>query len=101
MQIDKGRILHETLRFLTKLEAGEGIVLQPYKKDRSLYLVPDGVTIRIIERGFVRNDYVVEASKLKKALKVVVRREFPRSNKVWLLRLPCEDVAHLLKGEQQ
>lgn len=101
MQIDKGRILHETLRFLTKLERGEAIVLKPHKKDRAVYLVPAGTSIRIIERGFAVNDYVVNASKLKKVLKALVRREFPRSNKVWLHRIRCEDIKVLPKGEKQ
>ena len=101
MQIDKGRILHETLRFLAKLEAGEGVGLQSHKKDRALYLVPIGSSIRIVERGFVVNDYMTETSKLKKELKILVRREFPRSNKVWLSRLRCEDVTLLLNGKKQ
>jgi hypothetical protein len=92
MQVDKGRILHETLARLAKLMFGEGLLLQPFKKDRSICLVVLDDAVRILERGFVENDYVVDARKIKKELKVLCRREFPRSNKVWLTRLTHKEV---------
>ena len=95
MQVDKGRILHETLARLAKLTPGEGLALQPFKKDRSVWLVPQNGVVRIVEKGFAEKDYVVEEKKLKKELKILCRREFPRSNKVWLKRLTCEEVAAL------
>ena len=93
MQVDKGRILHETLARLEKLMSGEGLLLQPFKKDRAVCLVVLDDAIRILERGFVKNDYVVDVKKIKKELKVMCRREFPRSKKVWLKRLNPEEVS--------
>jgi len=65
MQVDKRRILHETLARLVKLTSGEGLLLQPFKKDRSVYLVLQAGAIRIVEKGFAKKDYVVEEKKLK------------------------------------
>jgi len=95
MQVDKGRILHETLIRLAKLNAGEGLLLQPFKKDRAVCLVVLAGAVRILERGFTEKDYVLEQKKLKKELKVLCRREFPRSNKVWLKQLSCQEIAVL------
>ena len=97
MQVDKGRILHETLARLAKLASGEGLLLQPFKKDRSVCLVPQYGAVRIVEKGFAEKDYAVEEKKLKKELKILCRREFPRSKKVWVKRLTCEEIAALLK----
>ena len=93
MQIDKGRILHETLKRLVKLTAGEGLLLQPFKKDRAVCLVALGGSVRILEKGFLEKDYVVEQKKIKKELKVLCRREFPRSNKVWLKQIASHEIA--------
>jgi len=96
MQVDKGRILHETLARLAKLVPGEGLLLQPFKKDRIVCLVALGGNVRVLERGFVENDYVVDVKKIRKVLKVLCRREFPRSNKVWLKRLSPEEVLSVI-----
>lgn len=89
--------MHESLTRLVRLAVGEGLLLQPFKKDRSVCLVVLGNAIRILERGFAENDYVVEEKKLKKELKVLCRREFSRSNKVWLKYLTREEVEYLFK----
>ena len=67
MQIDKGRILHETLARLGKLVHGEGLLLQPFKKDRAVCLVVLDGKVRVLERGFVESDYVDDAKKIRKA----------------------------------
>ena len=36
----------------------------------------------VYERGFVENEYRVNFSKLKKLLKTLLKREFPRSHKI-------------------
>jgi len=84
MQIDKGRVLHEIMQRIKKIKTGEGILLQPYKKDRSVCVVRRAGHYHVHERGFARNDFVVENRKIKKLLKTLCRREFPRSNKIRL-----------------
>ena len=36
MQVDNGRVLHEIMQRIKKIKNGEGLLLQPYKKDRSI-----------------------------------------------------------------
>ena len=97
MQVDKGRMIREVLTRLAKLSEGEALFLQPFKKDRVVCLVLVNGVVRVVERGFVEKDYVVEVRKLKKELKILCRREFPRSNKVWLQCLTREEVGEFLK----
>ncbi len=94
MQVDKGRLLHETMSRLSKLQSGEAVLLQPYKKDRSVcVIVLANKTFKILEQGFGQNEFLVDAKKIRKFLKIVCKREFPRSNKVWLRILRPEEVA--------
>ncbi len=97
MQIDKGRIVQEIVARLSKLKDGEGLLLQPYKKDRSVYVIRRGSCCRVLERGFVRKECVLEMNKVRKLLKTVCKREFPRSNKIWLKLCAAEEVESLLE----
>jgi hypothetical protein len=94
MQVDKGRILQETLTRLSRLGEGEGLLLQPYKKDRSIYVVRRKNMVQVFEQGFVRKEFMVETGKVKKLLKTLCKKEFPRSNKVWLNVCTAEEVSH-------
>ncbi|MBI4772598.1 MAG: hypothetical protein HY788_00220 [Deltaproteobacteria bacterium] len=38
----------------------------------------------IIEEGFFCDRFSVEASGLKKSLRVMIKKEFPRSHKIWV-----------------
>lgn len=93
MQIDKGRLLHETLARLRTLKNGEGLLLQPYKRDRAVCIVALDGRFHVMEQGFDKNEFLVEAKKIKKLLKTLCKKEFPRSNKVWLKLLSCEELA--------
>ncbi len=84
MQVDKGRLLQETLARLSKLREGEGLLLQPYKKDRAVCVIRRENMYRVVERGFARKEFVVESKKIRKLLKTLFKKEFPRSNKIWL-----------------
>ncbi len=84
MRVDNGRLLHESLTRLARLEEGEGLSLQPFKKDRAILVILQDGMYQVLERGFARKDFVVDSKKIKKLLKILCRKEFPRSNKVWL-----------------
>lgn len=92
MQVDKNRLVHETLARLSRLEEGEGLLLQPFKKDRLVCVIRRHESYQVVERGFGRNDFVVEMRKIRKLLKTLCRKEFPRSHKVWLTRCTVEEV---------
>ncbi len=57
--------------------------LLSWKRDRSLVIVrqADG-RVLVEERGFQHQEYTVEQGRLKKLLKTLVRREFPRSRRI-------------------
>ena len=92
MQVDNGRLLHETLARLARLEEGDGVLLQPFKKDRAIFVILQDGMYQVLERGFVRKDFAVDSKKIKKLLKRLCRREFPRSNKVWLTLHTAEEI---------
>ena len=92
MQVDNGRLLHEVLARLSRLEEGGGLLLQPFKKDRAIFVILRDGMYQVLERGFARKDFVVDSKKIKKLLKRLCRKEFPRSNKVWLTRHPLEAI---------
>ncbi len=97
MQVAKGRIITETLGRILKLRTGEGLLLQPYKKDRSVYVIRRETLFQVVEYGFRRKEYHVEEAKLGKLLKKVCRNEFPRSNRVWLNLCSVEDMEDIVK----
>jgi hypothetical protein len=92
MQVDNGRILQETLLRLTKLDEGEGVLLQPYKKDRSVCIILRKNRYQVFEHGFDIQEFTVERGKIRKVLKRLCRKEFPRSNKIWLKLCTPEEI---------
>lgn len=99
MLLAKGRVLQETLARLSKIAEGEALLLRTYKKDRSVYVIRRNKgAIQICERGFVNNDFRVLEGKVKKILKTLCRREFPRSNKVWLTPRSAAEIVAWEKG---
>lgn len=84
MRRDKGGLLHETLVRLVQLEEDDTVLLQSFKKDRAILVTLQEGMYQVLERGFVRKDFVVEIKKIRKLLKSVCRRAFPNSRKLWL-----------------
>ena len=83
--IEKGNVIAAVLARLKKLSVGEHLDVRSYKRDRSVLIIRhDSSTVRILERGFFEEEHMVEAVQLKKTLKLIVKREFPRSNKLRL-----------------
>ncbi len=87
MQVETGRLVHAVLGCLQRLEAEKGLLLQPYKKDRSVLILKTDEGLRVVEDGFVKKEYLVGEDKVRKLLKKLIRKEFPRSNRVWLSRV--------------
>jgi hypothetical protein len=92
MLVDKGRVLQETLARLVRLEEGEGLLLQPYKKDRSVYVIRRPNMYQLLEQGFARKEFTAETKKIRKLLKTLCKKEFPRSNKIWRIFCTGEEV---------
>ncbi len=81
--LDKASALPEILRWLKKISPGECLQLLTWKRDRYLSIKKQSAQVFFVqERGFVAQDFEVTQDKLKKLLKTLLRREFPRSNKI-------------------
>lgn len=76
---------------LSRLKKGEGLLLRPYKRDRAVCVIQRGDVYQVLERGFVRQEFLVEPERVKKLLKGLCKKEFPRSRKVWLNLLGPEE----------
>ena len=82
--IDKPSVIKTVLEKLAKLPVGHYLDLRTYKRNRSVIIVRRESDLLIIEDGFHKESFTVDLSKLKSLLKTLLKREFPRSNKVRL-----------------
>ena len=82
--IDKSSVIKTVLERVTKLSNGHYLDLRTYKRNRSVLIVKREHDLLVIEDGFFKEDFVIDVSKLKNLLKVLIKREFPRSNKIRL-----------------
>lgn len=82
--IDLGAAIPTALARLAKLPEGATLELLTFKRDRGVALRRIGGRIEIREFGFRDETTLVDAGGLKKHLRTVLKREFPRSNKVHL-----------------
>ena len=68
-----------------KLPIGHYIDIRTYKRNRYLLIIKlDNNTIRIIENGYSQMEYKIEKDKFHKLMKMLIKKEFPRSNKIRL-----------------
>jgi hypothetical protein len=81
--IDKSVIEQTLLAKLDGLPVGHCLEIRTYKRNRSVLFikVSDGV-FRIREQGYVSETFEIQRGKLKKTLRTLLKREFPRSRKV-------------------
>lgn len=76
--------IHKTLlQRLDALPPGHGLDVRTYKRNRSVVFVRlDQERFRVLENGYEVADSLVSRDGLGRCLKVLLRREFPRSNSV-------------------
>ncbi|WP_309299744.1 hypothetical protein [Maridesulfovibrio hydrothermalis] len=76
------------MRKLKKLPVGHCIDLRTYKRNRSLLIIhiKDHEFI-IYEDGYEKNTHEVKLKGVRKLLKTLFKREFPRSNKIRMYEL--------------
>ena len=80
-------LITDSLRALKKIQPPGGIELLSYKRNRGLAIIKkqdDLVEIR--EHGYAEQVLELTVDKLEKELKTMIRREFPRSRKVRLVK---------------
>ena len=81
--IDRANAEADIRARLRKLAPGRGIVLLTYKRDRSLTIVRLGEDdYEIREDGFDKHTHRTSGDGFKRLLKTLLKREFPRSNKI-------------------
>ena len=83
--IDKTRIIDTVLERLKRLPVSHYIDLRTYKRNRSVVIVKMAEEdLLVIENGFFKERFRVRPEKLKKLLKSLIKKEFPRSRKIRL-----------------
>ena len=93
--IDKTNIIETVFLKLKGLPVGHFLDLRTYKRDRSVIIVKrQDDTCLVIEDGFHKEKYEVRREKLKRLLKSLLKKEFPRSNKIRLYVMGAYDPTH-------
>jgi hypothetical protein len=83
--IDKDKILETVLKKLKKLPVDHYLDLRTYKRNRSLAIIKkSSEDFLIIEDGYFQERHHLKSDKMKKTLKTLLKKEFPRSHKVRL-----------------
>lgn len=83
--IDKTKIIDAVCQRLEKLPLGHYLDLKTYKRNRTVMIVKvDVKKVLVIEDGYFNEKFLITPDKLKKLLKTLLRKEFPRSQKIRL-----------------
>ena len=80
-------ILADTKRALKKIEPPGGIELLSYKRNRGIAIIKrDNDLLELREHGYQDQEFKIHPDRLAKELKAMIKREFPRSRKVRLIK---------------
>jgi hypothetical protein len=80
--IDKSKIIETVHERLKNLPTGHYLDLRTYKRNRSVIIAKMGDDdLLIIENGYFTERFRLKPEKLKKTLKTILKKEFPRSQK--------------------
>ena len=83
--IAKTAILTMVLERIKKMPVGHYLDLRTYKRNRSVIVVKKADDdFLVIEDGYGQEEFRVEPGKLRRLLKTLLKKEFPRSRKVRL-----------------
>lgn len=83
VMIDKATALTAVLRKLDKLPQGSAVDLRTYKRNRSVLIRRTGPDeFDVVEDGFFQDRFQVPLASMKKLLKTLFKKEFPRSTKI-------------------
>lgn len=83
--IAKDNFITLFMKRLEKLEIWNYYDIRSFKRDRSVLVIRIGVDFFcVIENGFEKNEFEINKDGMKKLWKTLLKREFPRSNKIRL-----------------
>ena len=93
-------IIADTRRVLRKIDPPGGVELLSYKRNRSIAIIKKTANrILIREQGYSDQEYEISPDNLGKELKIMIKREFPRSRKVRLSKF--HDLEELDRDRQK
>ncbi len=99
--IDKVTAIQTVLQKVKDLPLGHCLDLRTYKRNRSVVIKKIGLDeILVVENGFEQGRITTTFGKLRKVLKLMLKKEFPRSTKIRLYALgECDpDVKRKMKN---
>lgn len=77
---------------LDKMEYGETIRILTYKKDREIDITREKSGFLLYENGFKEQEFLVmDKEQILKQVKKLQKIEFPRSNRLYIVREKCEN----------
>jgi hypothetical protein len=86
--IDKATAIPTIMNKLKKLPVGHAIDLRTFKRNRSVVIARvDEDKFDVVQKGFGEDRFLIPLSKMKKLLKTLLKKEFPRSTKMRLYDL--------------
>ncbi|MGL5067506.1 MAG: hypothetical protein ACRC6T_06715 [Sarcina sp.] len=83
--VDMSNFIDFTFIKLKQIKLGEGVKLSTFKKDRHLTIIKEEEFFTLYEEGYSKETFSnLDKKDLKKLLKTLARKEFPRSNMLHL-----------------
>ncbi|KAB1442161.1 hypothetical protein [Pseudodesulfovibrio senegalensis] len=81
--IDKSSAMNTILRKLDKMDIGQGLDLRTYKRNRAILIRRTGPdSFAVVQAGYESNTFEENGTSIKKRLKTLFKKEFPRSTKI-------------------
>lgn len=83
--IDKTKIIDTVTKKIEKLPVGHYLEMKTYKRNRTVIIARiEANRLLVIENGYFKDRFLIKPDKLKKLLKTLLKKEFPRSKKIRL-----------------
>lgn len=80
-------VLTDTFRLLKKIEPPGGVLLLSYKRNRGIAIIKkDAALLEVREDGYEQQMVELTLEKLPRELKIMAKREFPRSRKIRMIK---------------
>jgi hypothetical protein len=100
--IDKTRIVDTVCERMKTLPVSHCLDLRTYKRNRSVVIAKLAEDdLLVIEDGFFKERFRIKGAKLRKLLKTLVKKEFPRSRKIRLYVLDRFSEDEVLKTKRK
>jgi hypothetical protein len=100
--IDKTRIVDTVCQKLKTLPISHCLDLRTYKRNRSVIIAKLAEDdLLVIENGYYKEEFRVKPEKLRKVLKTLLKKEFPRSRKIRLYVLDKFSEGEVLNTERK